>query len=230
MQLYKLTDQKGQTHDSFQWTVGTEFSLKPKASPELCSPDVFHVYRDPNLALLLNPIHADIKEPLLWQAQGDVVIEDWGKAGCFSLQLTEQLPLPEWYVDPKLRCEVQVRFARLCAETAARAAARAADAAKVAAARAAAAAKVAAARAARAAAWAADAARAAAATAAKAAWAAEAEAAAAWAARAARAADAAWSAAAAADAAAVAGTAFPISFASLAKQAISETMQKSNNK
>ena len=106
-------------------------TLEPVKDPQLCSPQVLHAYADLNLALLLNPIHAEISPEALqlWAAEGEVVVKDWGKAGCFALTTEKQLPLPEWFTDVPTRMKVCVLFAELCAaEWAARAAEAAAEA------------------------------------------------------------------------------------------------------
>ena len=114
--LIKLTNDKGQTQNSTQWGENQTHSLPSKSNPQLCSGDVLHAYRSVNLALLLNPIHANISKLQIWEATGTPVVEDWGKVGCFSLTTTKCLPLPEWYTDPEKRKQVQVRFAILCSE------------------------------------------------------------------------------------------------------------------
>jgi hypothetical protein len=114
--LYKLTDQKGMTYSGFRWQVGVTEYLEPVKNPELCSGDVFHAYTNSNLGLLLNPSHANIKNPRLFEADGEIVVEDWSKVGCFDLTLTKELPLPEWYQNSNIRKTVVVQFAILCAE------------------------------------------------------------------------------------------------------------------
>ena len=116
MILYKLTDSKRETYGNFKWELGKKHEKPIITSPQLCSKEVFHAYRNLNLALILNPIHADIRSPLLFKAEGEIITEDWGKVGCKSLTLTEQLELPEWYVDKKLQLKVLCQFAILCAE------------------------------------------------------------------------------------------------------------------
>jgi hypothetical protein len=64
MQLYKLTDNKGQTKNSTQWGNGVTHQLDKKQNPQLCTGDVFHAYKNINLAYLLNPIHANYTNPI----------------------------------------------------------------------------------------------------------------------------------------------------------------------
>jgi hypothetical protein len=120
MKLFKLTDQEGYTRrgnsNQVKWADGHTVTCKSKENPQLCTNDVVHGYKNANLALLLNPQHADIRNPLLWEAEGEIVAEDWGKIGCFSLTTISKLPIPEWYADEKKRKMVCVAFAILCAE------------------------------------------------------------------------------------------------------------------
>ena len=113
MKLYKLTDQDGQTQGNTQWGEGVTHSLTTCPNPKLCSGDVLHAYTNINLALLLNPVHANISSPLLWECEGDITVQDWGKVGCFELTTTHRLPLPGWYMS--VRNRVVVRFSILCA-------------------------------------------------------------------------------------------------------------------
>ena len=116
MKLYKLTDENLMTHGGFKWTIGF-MEIKPiKKNPSLCSEDVFHAYKNKNLALLLNPIHADISDFLLFEAEGEICVEDWGKVGVFELTLTKKMRMPKWYSSDKKK-DVQVMFAILCAES-----------------------------------------------------------------------------------------------------------------
>ena len=117
--LYKLTDKDGYTRKGQKgetwWSEGFTV-VKPKVNkPQLCSFAVVHAYRNLNLALLLNPIHASLSPLELWEADGNVVASDWGKVGCSSLTTIKKLNLPEWYTNEESRKKVQIKFAVLCA-------------------------------------------------------------------------------------------------------------------
>ena len=116
MKLYKLTDAEGQTHNGFAWEIGEKQTLPIVSNPRLCTGDVLHAYKSPALGLLLNPIHADIEQPRLFEAEGIVAISDWDKVGCSELTLLRELPLPDWYTDAGRRKKVCVTFSVLCAE------------------------------------------------------------------------------------------------------------------
>ena len=56
MKLYKLTDQNGNTNGNTHWEEGMTLSLPPCDNPQLCSSDVFHAYRNINLAFQAQPV------------------------------------------------------------------------------------------------------------------------------------------------------------------------------
>ena len=60
MKLYKLTDHNGYTTNNTKWKVGTKIQLPIKDSPQLCTHDVIHAYRDANLGLLSVVMIGDI--------------------------------------------------------------------------------------------------------------------------------------------------------------------------
>ena len=117
MELYKLTNKNGCTQGNTQWGIGVTHELKATEKPRLCTKDVLHAYKNINLALLLNPNHANISNPKIWEAEGEIVVGDYGKVGCFKLTTTKELSCPDWYIDDKKRRRVQVQFAVLCAES-----------------------------------------------------------------------------------------------------------------
>ena len=116
MKLYKLTKQDGSTHNGYDY-AGQLIHEKPyKENPSLCSTDVFHAYKNANLAFMLNPIHANIVSPRLFEIEGDIVAEDWGKVGSFRQEVIKELPIPDW-VRGKNANKIRVYFAILCAES-----------------------------------------------------------------------------------------------------------------
>ena len=113
--LIKLTEKDGTSHGGFLWGKGKTLSLPKIKNPRLCTSDVIHAYRDINLAFLLDTIHADFLSPIAWEAKGRIVVEDWGKVGCFKLTILRKLPTPKW-VGGKDDAVVRIRFAVLCAK------------------------------------------------------------------------------------------------------------------
>lgn len=110
MIVYKLTDQNLQTHGGCQWEIGAP--RETDGNGDLCGPGWLHYYHDPLLAVLLNPIHANIDNPILWEAEAEGAHKDDNglKGGCTKLTLIRQIDLPQ------ITTEQRVRFAILCAK------------------------------------------------------------------------------------------------------------------
>ena len=115
--LYKLTQQNDTTSGDVNnggttLTWGNNISHTATGTgTRLCSPDVIHAYTHPLLAVLLNPIHANYKNPKLWRCEGEVVANDHGlKVGVKTLTTIEEIPLPV------VTTEQHVKFAILCAK------------------------------------------------------------------------------------------------------------------
>jgi hypothetical protein len=117
MTVYKLTDEYGQTYNNTHWGPGTVHETD--GTGELCGPGWIHSYDSPELAVLLNPIHAAFQKPKLWQASatGKHLLEGGLKRGSTHLKTLKEIPLPE------CTTEIRIRFAILCALTAYREAA-----------------------------------------------------------------------------------------------------------
>jgi hypothetical protein len=64
---YKLTTQSLTTHNDFQWKLNKEVTTS--GIGEMCSDGWLHCYSHPLLAVLLNPIHANIKNPRLYECE-----------------------------------------------------------------------------------------------------------------------------------------------------------------
>lgn len=118
MKLYKLTEQDYTTYyKSMTWKIGETNKVIEKENPQMCSGDVIHAYKNKNLALLLNPIHADIKNPKLLECEGNIIVEDYGKCGVFELTPTKKLSYPVWYKNEEKRKDVCIMFEILCSES-----------------------------------------------------------------------------------------------------------------
>jgi hypothetical protein len=117
MKLYKLTQQDYTTRGETKWEIDKTNSVTPCSNPSLCSRDVLHAYKNKNLALLLNPAHAVIDDPIMLECYGDIVVEDFVKCGVFSLTPKKKLNLPKWYTEPGTRKLVSAQFAVLNAES-----------------------------------------------------------------------------------------------------------------
>lgn len=111
MKKYKLTTQFMTTHKGFQWKLGRKEIIE-KEGNELCSGEVFHFYDSPELAILLNPIHANITNPRLFEVECEVVSHDGLKGGSKIMKIEKELPLPEISLTQK------IAFGIYCAMTA----------------------------------------------------------------------------------------------------------------
>ena len=110
---YKLTTQNMTTHGDFKWALG--HTAITSGEGDLCGPGWLHFYGDPLLAVLLNPIHANIDNPRLFEAiAGPTQEHDRGlKSGATQLTLIRELPLPA------VTLAQRVAFAKNCAAFAA---------------------------------------------------------------------------------------------------------------
>src|ERR1700689_411919 len=107
--LWKLTDQNHQTRNATQWGEGVEHTADGEGG--LCGPGWLHAYESKELATLLNPIHANIEQPVLWEAEGDVGKRDRGlKVGCTILRTVQIVSLVEYTTTQR------VAFGILCAK------------------------------------------------------------------------------------------------------------------
>ena len=115
MKLYKLTDENYETQNDTKWEIGKTNSLPRCEKPEL-SENVFHAYKNLNLGLLLNPIHARFKKLKILLCEGEINAEDWDEVGAFELTPIEEVEIPGWYQNRETRKKVLTQFAILCAE------------------------------------------------------------------------------------------------------------------
>ena len=107
-QYCKLTDKKGQTHGGMQWGEGITHTASGEG--DLCRPGWIHVYADPLLAVLLNPIHAKFTNPRLWEVEvaGRSKTDNGLKLGFTQVTTICEIPLP------KVSVAQAVRFCILC--------------------------------------------------------------------------------------------------------------------
>jgi hypothetical protein len=107
---YKLTNQNLQTYNGFQWGIGKKVTTSGKG--ELCSEGWLHFYHSPELAVILNPIHANFKNPRLFEVEvGETCLDDRGlKGGATEMTLIKELDLPQISLTQK------IAFGILCAK------------------------------------------------------------------------------------------------------------------
>ena len=95
MKVYKLTDERYRTQGPTQWGLGVSHKAAEGDGP-LCSEYWLHAYEHPLLAVLHNPIHANIVSPVLWEARaaGTIKREGQMKLGCKKLRTVKVIELP----------------------------------------------------------------------------------------------------------------------------------------
>ena len=134
MRVYKLTDENGRTRSETQWGENVTHIATGIGNYQ-CSDGVIHAYLSPEVAVFCNPIHANFKNPRMWESEMEVTgcdgLKLWGK----SLRTIREIP-----VSP-MALKISTRVAERCVDFAAAratnfAAVRAAAAARAAVARA----------------------------------------------------------------------------------------------
>ena len=109
--IYKLTNQNLQTHDGFQWVPGNW--KKTSGGGDLCGPGWLHGYCDPLVAIFMNPIHANISNPILWQGEGcGKFLDDRGlKCGFTEMRIIKKIKpykfTPEKLVEIAIVCAIE---------------------------------------------------------------------------------------------------------------------------
>ena len=107
--LYKFTDANWETKNRTKWGPGVTHTA-PGAGA-LCTEGWLHAYLSPELATLLNPIHAAFKDPVLWEAEGEIGARDGQlKVGSAALTTVRTVEVPVFTM------EQRVKFAILCAK------------------------------------------------------------------------------------------------------------------
>lgn len=91
--LYKLTNELDKTRNETQWGPGISHKATGPGT-DLCSNAYIHAYESPELAIIMNPVHADFWNPHLWKARGVIKISDGTKCGCKSIMTIKRIPIP----------------------------------------------------------------------------------------------------------------------------------------
>jgi hypothetical protein len=108
MKLYKLTDKNHTTRNATKWGEGVEHTAP--GGGELCTVMWLHAYRTPEQAAFMAPRYGYAGE-VLWEADGDVGIDDGTKVGCTRLKTLCVVPMPE--LTTEQRVEIAIRCAMI---------------------------------------------------------------------------------------------------------------------
>ena len=108
---YKLLSQEMTSRNNTKWEIGKAIEISKEFSGnELCSNQLLHCYASPEIAVFMNPVHANISEPRLFRIHCSKILADDGtKQGCKKQTLLKELPLPE------ISVEQRIKIAILCA-------------------------------------------------------------------------------------------------------------------
>lgn len=108
MNYYKLLTQEMTSHNNTKWEVGVPIKIS-KEGNEMCSGSVLHCYNHPMLAVILNPIHANIKNPRLFEISVDRIVNSDGlKFASKSQTLLREISLPEISTEQKVEFGIRV--------------------------------------------------------------------------------------------------------------------------
>jgi hypothetical protein len=115
MRIYKLTDNGGYTRrgqiGETKWEIGKTITATG-AGHALCTDGVIHGYISPEIAVFMNPVHANLDCATMRLFEGDadaIVTDDGTKVGVKSLTLTREIPVI--VISTEERVEIAIRIA-----------------------------------------------------------------------------------------------------------------------
>ena len=112
--IYKLTDASMRTYGGYQWTLGEKRTTSGEGG--LCGPGWLHGCSDPNIAVIMNPIHGTFAPSTMRMFEGEAdgkVLDDHGlKCGCTEMTLAREIDVPV------ISMEHRIAFGILCASKA----------------------------------------------------------------------------------------------------------------
>jgi len=109
--LYKLTENNNYTRYHTMWGENITHCVDESyPGTELCTNQVIHAYEHPVIAVLMDPVHAQFGQPLLWEAEGEVIVREGQlKCGVKKLTTVRQIALPRF--TRQQRQEIMIRCA-----------------------------------------------------------------------------------------------------------------------
>ena len=111
MKYYKLLTQDLKSYNNTQWELNKTITVDIPGNT-MCTNQVLHCYNHPLLAVILNPIHAAISDPRLFEIEVDEIVAGDGlKFASKSQTLIKEIPLPEISLEQKI--EFSIRVAKL---------------------------------------------------------------------------------------------------------------------
>jgi len=108
MKYYKLLTQEMTSHNNTKWELNVPVTIE-KEGNKMCTDQVLHCYNHPLLAVILNPIHANIKNPKLFEIEVDKIVNSDGlKFASKSQTLVKEITLPEISLEHKIQFAIKV--------------------------------------------------------------------------------------------------------------------------
>jgi hypothetical protein len=108
MKYYKLLSQDLTSFKNTKWQIGVPITVN-KAGNEMCSKRVLHCYNHPMLAVIFNPIHANITNPKLFEIEVDEICNTDGlKFASKSQTLLREISIPEITTEQKIEFAIKV--------------------------------------------------------------------------------------------------------------------------
>lgn len=109
MKAYKLLSPEMQSYGSTKWTIGETKTVKTPI--KLCAKNCLHFYSHPILAVLFNPIYANLRSFRLFEgeAQGEIISYFGTKEGCSELTLHKEI-----FDIPKIDDQQRIFWTILC--------------------------------------------------------------------------------------------------------------------
>jgi hypothetical protein len=112
--IYKLTTSQNTTRNSCLW-IPEEWK-KTSGDGNLCGPGWLHAYNDPLVAIFMNPLHASIADPILWQgeARGKFLDDKGLKCGYSEMRIIKRMMpykfTPEKLVEIAIICAIEAGY------------------------------------------------------------------------------------------------------------------------
>jgi hypothetical protein len=108
MKFYKLLKQDLTSYNKTKWELNKTITVT-KEGNQMCTDQVLHCYNHPLLAILFNPLHADISNPRLFEIEIDKIVNTDGlKYASKSQTLIKELTIPEISLEQKVEFAIRV--------------------------------------------------------------------------------------------------------------------------
>ena len=108
MKYYKILTQEMTSHKNTEWKLNVPITIE-KEGVEMCTDQVLHCYNHPLLAVVFNPMHANIKNPKLFEINVDKIVNTDGlKFASKSQTLVKEISLPEISLEQRIEFAIKV--------------------------------------------------------------------------------------------------------------------------